>query len=307
MKKKSNSSKGIFLSTDPSCTIFTIAIGEKVLYGNNEDYLPRELFHWFIPSQEISLEGGESKTIYGGIFVGFLNEEKTKRFPQGGMNEYGLMYDANALPAIALKENPNGSSVYTDYFLLSILWECKDVEEVIAWYKKHKWDLPIGGQIHYGDAKGNAVVISVNPKTNKLAFTMKKSNFIVSTNFNLCDKSNFYVYPCKRYDTAMQMLSEIKNEEDLTIQACADVLYSVREDSKAKTLYSNIYDPVNLDIYFNYGDKYQKQRKVSLLDVLKDESSFDKEESFLGIKGSKGYFLVKSVRIDEEFYSTKKT
>ncbi|MHA1221575.1 MAG: hypothetical protein ACTSQB_07565, partial [Candidatus Heimdallarchaeota archaeon] len=35
-----------------SCTIFTTTIGEKVYFGNNEDYKYDGTYMWFIPSQE---------------------------------------------------------------------------------------------------------------------------------------------------------------------------------------------------------------------------------------------------------------
>ena len=72
----------------PSCTIFSVAIGDTIFFGNNEDYLQRDLYQWYIPSQNISVNGG-NKTIYGGVFVGFVSEEGGI-YPQGGMNEYGL-------------------------------------------------------------------------------------------------------------------------------------------------------------------------------------------------------------------------
>lgn len=291
----------------PSCTIFTVAVGDTVFFGNNEDYLQRELYQWYIPSQNISVIG-ENKTIYGGVFVGFVNPEDSPGiYPQGGMNEHGLMYDINGLPSLAINENPNGSSGYSDNIICESLWDCKNVEEVIEWYKNHKWYIPVGGQIHYGDASGDAVVISVNPLTAKWAFTRKSSNYIVSTNFNLNNTSNAYDYPCERYNTAMQMLSEIKNEENLTIQACSDILYAVHQEGEYSTLYSNIFDPVNLDIYFNYGDNYQKQKKVNLLDTFSQEASLEKEDSFFGITGIQGHLLVKSVRLDENFYSPPTT
>ena len=39
------------------CTIFTIALGDKVFFGNNEDNqrLPDETFIAFVPKQEIPL------------------------------------------------------------------------------------------------------------------------------------------------------------------------------------------------------------------------------------------------------------
>ena len=286
-----------------SCTIFTVAVGDTVFFGNNEDYLQRDLYQWYIPSQNISVLG-ENKEIYGGVFVGFINTEETEGiYPQGGMNEHGLMYDVNGLPAVAINENSSGSSFYTDFILCESLWDCRNVVEVIEWFRNHKWDTQIGGQIHYGDASGDAVVISVNPSTNKWAFTRKNSSYIVSTNFNLNDTSNANVYPCGRYSTAMLMLSEIEEEEDLTIQACADILYTVHQDGEYGTLYSNIFDPVNLDIYFNYGENYQKQKKVNLLDTLSQKTTFEKKNSFFGITGTQGHLSVKSVRIDENFFA----
>jgi len=212
------------LQTSPSCTIFTISIGDTVFYGNNEDWRREYLSKlglWFIPSQNISVIGGE-RSIYGTVLVGFRNEEKGELYlnPCGGMNEHGLIFDINGLPSLALKDNPNGSSFWTNNicYISPSLWDCRNVEEVIEWYKTYKWDTTIGGQLHYADASGDAVVISVNPSTNKWAFTRKTGNFIVSTNFNLNDTSNAYDYPCPRYNTATRMLSKIESEENLTVQ-----------------------------------------------------------------------------------------
>ncbi len=306
------SSENISLSnvliTSPSCTIFTVAIGDTVLFGNNEDWYEQELCLWFIPSQNVSVIGG-TRSIYGGVFIGFLKEEKGELYFHnlcGGMNEHGLMFDINGLPSLALFDNPNGSSFWTNgnCYIGTSLWDCKNVEEVIEWYKFYKWNTTIGGQIHYADASGDAVVVSVNPSTNKWAFTRKTGNFNVSTNFNLNNSRNAYDYPCSRYKTVVDMLRKIKNEENFTVQACADVLYVVRAKGLQYTLYSNIFDPVNLDVYLNYGEEYQQQKKVNLLDELKSQkNSFGKFNSreFLGVDGQ---ILVKPVRIDENFYSS---
>jgi hypothetical protein len=297
--------------TSPSCTIFTISVGDTVFYGNNEDWRQEYLSKlglWYIPSQNISVIGGE-RTIYGGVYIGFLNEEKGDLYlnPCGGMNEHGLIFDINGLPSNTLIDNPNGSSFWTHgvCYFSTILWDCKNVEEVIEWYKTYKWNTTIGGQIHYADASGDAVVISVNPSTNKWAFTRKTGNFIISTNFNLNDTNNAYDYPCWRFNKATQMLSLIENEEDLTVQACADILYAVHLEGECSTLYSNIFDPVNLDVYLNYGENYQKQKKVNLLDVLSDKESFEMF-NISYMTGVDGYMLVKTVKIDENFYSSSK-
>ncbi|MFX1538413.1 MAG: hypothetical protein ACFFDI_29835 [Promethearchaeota archaeon] len=293
------------LKTSPSCTIFTVSIGNTVLFGNNEDYLQLKSYLWYVPSQNISVIGG-NRSIYGGVFIGYVDEEIGGLWPQGGMNEHGLMYDGNGLPPVFLNENPNGSSFYIEAEIVSSLWDCRNVEEVIEWFKIHKWNGTITGQLHYGDASGEAVVVSVNPSTNKWAFTRKTGNYIVSTNFNLNDTDNSYSYPCGRYLTATRMLNQIENEEDLTIQACADVLYAVHQEGMYRTIYSNIFDPVNLNIYFNYGESYQKQKKVNLLDVLNQESSFEKL-NITENTGVESHILIKSVEIDDQFYFSSTT
>jgi len=304
-----NVPKSSVLHTSPSCTIFTIAIGDTVFYGNNEDWRQEYLSKlglWFIPSQTISVIGGE-RSIYGGIFIGFRNEEKGELYlnPCGGMNEHGLIFDINGLPSLALYDNPNGSDFWTNNigFISPSLWDCTNVEEVIEWYKTYKWDTTIGGQLHYADASGDAVVISVNPSTHKWAFTRKTGNFIVSTNFNLNNTWNAYDYPCSRYNTATQMLNDIRNEEFLTVQACADILHAVHMEGECSTLYSNIFDPVNLIAYFNYGENYQKQKRVNLLYYLNQEQSFERF-NITYMTGVEGDMLVKCLKIDENFYTS---
>jgi hypothetical protein len=97
-------------------------------------------------------------------------------------------------------------------------------------------------------------------------------------------------------------LSRIEEEEDLTVQACADILYEVHMEGECHTLYSNIFDPVNLNLYLNYGEKYVKQKRINLPEVLCQRRSF-KQFNISYMTGVDGTLLVKLVRIDEDFYT----
>ena len=119
----------------------------------------------------------------------------------------------------------------------------------------------------------------------------------MSTNFNLDDPTGNGHYPCTRFTTATQMLGEITTESDLTISACANVLSEVSQEGTYATKYSNIFDPVNLDLYFNYGRAYGKSDKISLSEHLTDEAAFEHKETFFGITGLDGYVAVKTVKI----------
>jgi len=64
------------------CTVFFATDGIVVLGGNNEDWSDPNTMFWFIPSNS-----GK----YGWLKFGFGSG-----YPQGGMNDQGLFWDATA-------------------------------------------------------------------------------------------------------------------------------------------------------------------------------------------------------------------
>jgi hypothetical protein len=99
------------------------------------------------------------------------------------------------------------------------------------------------------------------------------------------------------------MLRQIETEDALTVQACADILYAVHLEGSCYTLYSNIFDPVNLAVYFNYGFNYQQQKKVNLLDELAQWWSFQLVDiSYM--TGVAGNLLIRTVKMDASFYAS---
>ena len=95
----------------------------------------------------------------------------------------------------------------------------------------------------------------------ELAFTRKEGNHLLMTNFNLANPINGY-YPCDRYDTGIQMLD---NMDNVTIENFQSILSSVHQVS---TLYSNIYDLTNRDVYIYYFHQFQEVVKISLSEEL---------------------------------------
>ena len=65
------------------CTVFTVAKGDQVFFGGNDDYINPDSDYWVDP-------GGAQG--YGAIWIG------TPDNVQQGVNEKGLAYDANGLP-----------------------------------------------------------------------------------------------------------------------------------------------------------------------------------------------------------------
>ena len=249
-----------------SCTIFSVNYSNKVFFGNNEDYCLTGTYMWLAPSQEITTPYGYLTT-YGGVGFGFkYNNDTADGHIQGGMNDQGLCLDGNGLPSVPLNPHPELEPKYMS-LACQILMECKNVSDVIDWFLSHDLGSSWGCQVNVADASGDAVVVSVGPE-GEFNFTRKvNSHYLVSTNFNLANYDNGD-YPCIRYTTACDMLEDITCEENLTVDACRDVLDAVHMEGEYATKYSNIFDPVNLSCHLFYNHNFNQKFTFNLEEEL---------------------------------------
>ena len=135
-------------------------------------------------------------------------------------------------------------------------------------------------QINLADAKGDAVVISVD-ENGELAFTRKKKGdkYLVSTNFNRANPKNAFDYPCRRYNIAAGMLERLNKENDLSVDYFKSILDSTHvEGTFNNTLYSNIFDLRNGIIYLYYWHQFDE------VVVLKVDEELAKGKITVGIK-----------------------
>ncbi len=220
-----------------------------------------------MPSQDIVTPQG-TRTINGAVFFGFdENGNVADGWPQGGMNDQGLCFDGNALSYYALNPHPERDSPYAHY-LAEILWECATIDEVIDWYLNHTIGSEMSYQIHFADASGDAVVVSAGRDKKELVFTrIGAESCLVSTNINVADTFRD-VYDCYRYSTAMSMLTAISTEDELTVEACRDVLNAVHQGGSYATKYSNVFDLVNQQIYLWYDRNFDQVAIMNLDDEL---------------------------------------
>ena len=95
---------------------------------------------------------------------------------------------------------------------------------------------------------------------------------------------------------------KLRSEEDLTVSACSDILYAVHQEGENGTKYSNIFDPVNMDLYLNQGWKFWRNKKISVLDQIDESNSFDETEAeMFGVFGLDGTFLLNKEKIQTQF------
>jgi hypothetical protein len=249
-----------------SCTIFTVNYSNEVFFGNNEDYRLTKTYMWLTPSQEIPTPFGFIPT-YGCVGFGFkYNNDPADGHVQGGMNDQGLCIDGNGLPTVSLNPHPELKLKYMD-LAWHILMECQNVSDVIDWFLSHNLGSSWSCQVHVADASGDAVVVSVGPG-GEFNFTRKaSSHYLVSTNFNLANYANGY-YPCIRYTTACNMLKDISCEENLTVDACREILDAVHVEGEYGTKYSNIFDLVNLKCHLFYNHNFNQSYTLNLVEEL---------------------------------------
>jgi len=238
-----------------SCTIFAVRRGEKVFFGNNEDWSDPKTIYWVEPS---------AKGQYGSVYLGF-----NRYNPQGGINEKGLAFDYNALPRWPMKshrELPRRPGPLANV----IMQQAATVEEAMAILRWYDWGGALAWQMLLADATGDAVVVSAGPE-GELAFTRKSSGdgFLVSTNFNRANPDNrLGSYPCPRYQKATEMLGRIQSESDFTVEALRAVVDAVHVRGPGiNTLYSNVMDLRRGIIYLYYWHQYGE---VVTLDVTKE-------------------------------------
>lgn len=235
----------ITVSSSSACTVFTASQGDTVLAGNNEDWYPVDTQVLFIPAKNHQ---------HGMVVFGFPDN-----WFQGGMNDKGLFVDITALPPVELVSYPEKVEVFDNVAKVA-LQSCSTVKEVIQLYNSTRFFDTWAGQYLFADASGDAVVIGID-SDGELAYTRKEGNHLLMTNFNLANPDNGR-YPCERYDTGTRML---ENMDNVTIDGFQSVLSAAHQVS---TLYSNIYDLPNCDVYIYYFHQFQEVVKISLSEEL---------------------------------------
>ena len=231
-----------------SCTTISISIGDKVFYGVNEASWPGNPFVAFTT---------------GDVLFGSFDDFGNIMGVGGLMNSRGFFGDENRLPDLPmnidpLKENMSDANVMDFFDNFTIVGE---FVASIDNFNLQMWgdnDIFMG-QLHFSDMYGTSVVISGN-LDGETVYTYKKntSNYLLSMNFNLAYQLNSYHnLPCPIYNTAVEMLDEIKTEEDLTVEAIRDVLNAVHvEGDIFETKLTYILDPVNMEVFIYYNHDY---------------------------------------------------
>lgn len=238
----------LFLNLIPafSCTIFIANDGKRILVGNNEDYSPlKKTFLWVRPAIQ------QKK---GYVFWGF--EEK---YPEGGMNDQGLFYDAAALPQVVnIKKDPTKPD-FEGYILEKILQECSTVKEALQLFDRYNLTWQQKAQIMIADRTGDYAIVNAS-------YTIRPNdkNYVL-TNYNLNDVKNAD-FKCWRRKTAYHML----NHSSVSVENFTKILdATAQKETDNSTVYAQVCDLKNKTIYLYQRHDYTVSRKIDLLQLLK--------------------------------------
>jgi len=249
-----------------ACTNFKIKDDQTFYFGNSEDHAFRQIsdtFITFVPQGQNWFDG--SKLKYGAVVVGYANGSGNS-WVQGGMNEKGLAFDSTSVPHtepnLHDERSPN---------LVPEIFSCETISEVVEYKQTHGVYQQEGSvQSFYVDKSGESVVFHIG-EDGEFSFFRNNGSFQLATNYYVEDPSrgNPGSDAIRRYNAAEQVLDYIVKNDDISIESITLVLDAAHFEGPAvNTLYSNIFDVTNGDIYLYFFHQFEEVVKLNLEEEL---------------------------------------
>lgn len=235
-----------------ACSMFKVTKGGKTMVGNNEDY--------WNPNTRIWFERGNRST-FGAMYVGFDNF-----YPQGGMNDAGLVFDGIAMDYLAVNDTTGKKLIGTDQELFSftkkILQTCSKVTEVKDLLSKYNLESFHSSLLFFVDKSGQYLIIEGDSLIIGNEASYIQSNFYAS-----CTKDpNKVKIPF--YQIGRKYLA--KKPADTTLAYCTNMMNAIHQDfgEFGGTLYTTIFDLEKGTIHLYYHFNYEKVVTFDLKEEL---------------------------------------
>ncbi len=243
-----------------SCTIFYLKSDSLVLAGNNEDWEDPDPVMWFIPGKDGKL--------------GWVKFGWGSGFPQGGMNEKGLFWDATSGPYLAMPGAEANKVKVPGALMQRVIESCASVDEAMILFNAYYCEDQYKAQYLVGDAHARAIIVEGD------SILPLSGNHMILTNF-YHSHPELGGYPCDRYRTASEM---IRAGNDFTPYLVGSILASTHQEGRYPTQYSQIYDLGNQIFYLFYHYNYEEYILIDLNKELnKGDRSFAIPGLFAGI------------------------
>ncbi len=233
------------------CTIFSAADKDIALGGNNEDFVDPYTCLWYVSPEggmvgEREFAGGQ----YGRVYFGY---KRDPLFMQGGMNEKGLFFDYTACPYLEITRTV-GKPVFEGDLMDPAMAECATVEEALAYLDQYHWTAMERACLILSDASGASAILEGDE------ILYKQGRYQVLTNFYQ-SKTTAKEIGCTRFQIATEMLQA---EAEISVDLFRRVLSAVRQEGRAQTVYSNIYDLKRQLVYLYHFHDFEHVIEIDL-------------------------------------------
>ena len=178
------------------CIVFLASQGDRVLVGNNEDYVYPKNRVWYVPSAGGNIEGSVFEFgRYPRVYYGYDGIP-----PQSGMNEAGLCF---AITSAAPQEIAGAAerAEYDGYLVDKVMAECTTVEDALDFIAPYVIRDLERACLFFGDKTGDSAIVEGNAILRKEGRRQVLSNFRQS---QVAPDS----HACDRYRIAVEMLDE---------------------------------------------------------------------------------------------------
>lgn len=213
-----------------ACTGVFHADGNRVIAGNNEDFLDPATYVWAFPPQA---------GCYGRVYFGYAFSPV-----QGGVNDKGLYFDGFALPARSVSDS---RPPFAGDLIQKAMETCSLVTEVADLFSPHNLRWLSSSQLMFGDRHGNSMIVECD------TVLFKQGAYQVATNFSQSATPPDSI-TCWRYLAADRILARSGSPGIDLMRSVLDSTHAAGAD--VNTLYSNIYDLTNGLIYLYFFHDY---------------------------------------------------
>jgi hypothetical protein len=227
-------------SSGYACTGFCISQDDLALVGNNEDWKNPNTKVWYVPAED-----GK----YGRVYFGFDNF-----YPQGGMNEKGLVFDGFATSPNKVKKSLD-QPTFGANLMDKIMSECATVDETLEIFDKYNLKFMERAMFFIADEHGDSAIIEGDE------VVRKKGKYQVCTNFYQSRVKRKNEIRCGRYKIADAML---RDADDTSVDLCKRVLAATHQEGSNPTLYSNVYDLKRRVVYLYHFHNFQNEVVIDL-------------------------------------------
>jgi tetratricopeptide (TPR) repeat protein len=224
----------IFIQNALCCSMFKVTMYGKTMVGNNEDY--------WNPNTRIWFEQGKSGE-YGTAYVGFDDF-----WPQGGMNQAGLVFDGFGMDYKAINDTLGKKTLSPD-FLKDILKQCATVDDVKKYLSQYNLSGLEKSMFLFIDKAGNYLVVEGD------SLTTGNNEFYVLSNFYPSQIKNESDINIPLYYKGKRLLDSYR---DTSINFCSSVMDTMHQEKDwgGGTMYTTIYDLNDGTIYLYFYHDY---------------------------------------------------